>query len=224
MRRGRTLGEIRYSQPLEFTGALCKQWRTDAITILLEHIWQGYDLFQKEILIDTTQPEENVERSITQLLEPRIQKFMDADAPFYLQHSPGEDATRQPAPASPPIYDLGFVLHSNERSIFPIEAKVLPSDRAVAEYVNEVKENYLTCRYAPFSKEAVMLGYLLKGKATIALDRIAEKLTCQMHDFPPLPTRSHKFSEHIRLHSDCLLSSRDFRCHHLILPIMPSKP
>ncbi len=224
LRRGPTLGEIRYPQRLEFTGALCQQWRIDAIAILMESIWQGYDLFQAEILIDKTQPEENVERSITQFLEPRIRKFMDADAPFYLQHGPHEEATRKSAQAQPPLYDLGFVLYSNERSIFPIEAKVLPSDGAVADYVNEINENYLTCRYAPFSKEAAMLGYLLKGKASIALDRIAEKLTCQMHDFPPLLARSHKFSEHIRLHSDCLLSSRDFRCHHLILPIMPSKP
>jgi hypothetical protein len=54
--------------------------------------------------------------------------------------------------AQPPSYDIAFILRVNERIILPLEAKVLPTERAIAKYIKEITGNYLTCRYAPFSR------------------------------------------------------------------------
>ncbi|MHC5833845.1 MAG: hypothetical protein ACYT04_000000102060, partial [Nostoc sp.] len=85
------------------------------------------------------------------------------DEPFDVQHEVYEFESRQSAKAQPPQYDIAFILRANDTIIWPLEAKVLISDGAVAEYIKEINGNFLTCRYAPFSSEGGMLGYLFFG-------------------------------------------------------------
>src|ERR1039457_4224810 len=115
----------------------------------------------------------DLERSITQLLEPRIRDAMTGDEPYYIQHGSFERETMAPPPAQPPAYDLAFVLRADERIMWPLEEKGLETPGTLAEYEREVREQYLTCRYAPFTASGAMLGYLLSGMATDALARIA---------------------------------------------------
>ena len=86
---------------------------------------------------------------------------MSGDEPFYVQHGPFERETMRPPPAQPPEYDLAFVFRADERIMWPIEAKVLETPGGVADYVRDIREEYLKCRYGPFSASGAMLAYLL---------------------------------------------------------------
>ncbi|HEY9631423.1 MAG TPA: hypothetical protein V6C84_29380 [Coleofasciculaceae cyanobacterium] len=70
VKRGRkTPSESAFSNEYEFV-ELAKNWRPDAITVLLNLIWQGYDLYQSDVLsrIDLSQADDQLERDITQSL------------------------------------------------------------------------------------------------------------------------------------------------------------
>jgi hypothetical protein len=218
MVRRRTPAEARYPSTPEF-GALATAWATDANLHLLELVWAGYDTLRAQILeaIDCKLADRDLERCITQLLEPQIRKKMDPDAPFYLQHGPYEEETALPPPAQPPQYDLAFVIYDNPRVMWPMEAKILRTDRAVATYVRDVREEFLTCRYSPFSSEAAMLGYLVEGQPDAAFGSIEASLHSELHTHTRFSGRNHRFSDHDRLVPPEKAYPRQFRCHHLIL-------
>ena len=169
--------------------------------------------------IDPRQADDELERSITQLLEPQIRRTMTGDEPFYVQHGPYENETRRPPPAQPPQYDIAFVLSANPRIMWPLEAKVLRTDKTIALYVTDIVDEFLTCRYAPFSSEAAMLGYLFTGNPGHVFTNIAEKLKCTLYDHSSFPKRQHKTSKHMRTVPADKAYPQEFRCHHLIMMI-----
>jgi hypothetical protein len=182
-------------------------------------VWRGYDAFCEEALseVDCCQDDEDLERDITQLLEPKIREEMNGYEPFYVQHGPYEHETRTAAPAQPPQYDIAFILNSNPRVMWPLEAKVLRTDGRVAEYLEEIRLNFLTCRYSPFSSEAAMLGYLLDGAAETAFGNIAQKGGWELAPHRHFRDRDHRTSDHTRAVPRGKTYPADFRCHHLIL-------
>lgn len=71
--------------------ALARSWMQDPARQLLGFIWQAYE--NMSVLpphVDT----KDLERSITQLLEPRVRDVMTGDEPFYIQHGPYERETK----------------------------------------------------------------------------------------------------------------------------------
>lgn len=200
---------------------LAKNWCTDAVEIILTSIWDGYDLFHKESLtrVKLSASDRDVERSITMLLEPMIRRSLKGGGfePFDIQHGTYEQETAMAPPAQPPEYDLAFVWVGNPRVTWPIEAKVLKSDGAVSEYIKEIKGNYLTCRYAPFSSEAGMLGYLLTGKPSKALENISKKGDWNLRFHAAFPKRDSRTSDHKRNVPTGKSYPAIFRCHHFIL-------
>lgn len=223
MRRRKTLSELRYitTPPAH----LADQWSKDFSVRLLDKVWKGYDLLRKEILteIDVSEAEDDLERNITELLEKRIRDVMDGDEPFYIQHNSSERETRKIAPAQPPEYDLAFVFHANERLKWPLEAKILKGTKKgdMTSYISDVKNEFLTCRYAPFSSEGAMLGYLLSGKAANIFSLIEADIPCVLTVHPDFPRRHHKISDHQRIIPAGKENEypSEFRCHHLVLPI-----
>ncbi len=181
---------------------------------MLGLIWRGYDQMQSDKPIVDGR---GLERSITQLLEPRIGRAMTGYEPFYVQHGPFEHETMQPPPAQPPQYDIAFILREEERIMWPMEAKVLETAGAVSEYIKDIHAQYLTCRYAPFSGEGAMLGYLLSGTTSDAFQNIAKKTPCEMKDHPAFPSRPQKLSRHTRNIPSGKSYPSEFCCHHLIL-------
>jgi hypothetical protein len=222
MTRGirKTIPEARWPDTPDFV-KLAKKWRSDAITVLLNFVWRGYDLYQKDILseIDLLQADDQLERSITQDLAIDIHNVMSLFEPFVIQTERFEMEQREPSPARPKQYDLAFVWIENRRITWPLEAKVLHSDGAVSEYVKEITDNYLTCRYAPFSSEAGMLAYLLKGDSKKVFDNIAKSVSYPLADHVDFPNRDHKTSDHQRIVPAGEGYPRNFRCHHLVLKI-----
>lgn len=225
MLRRRTISELRYLTPP--SPIFSEHWSRAFSTNLLGFVWRAYELLLKEVLsgIDCSKAEDDVERNITELLEPRIKKVMTGDEPFYVQHGPYERETRAPAPAQPPQYDIAFILTENPRYMWPLEAKVLKSDTvgSVTEYARDINEEFLTCRYAPFSHEGGMLGYLLSGDPNHAFISIEAKVPCKLTHHPDFLKRHHKTSDHRRRIPPGKTKEypHDFRCHHLILIITP---
>lgn len=206
------------SAPRDFV-LLAGDWCQDYSTILLGYIWQAYDILTANLpaAIDP----ENLERSLTQVLEPRIHKVMTGYETFYVEHGPYERETKMPPPAQPPEYDIAFVLYHDERIMWPVEAKVLATDGTVAKYVKGVKEQFVTCRYAPFSSEGAMLGYLLSGDPDTAFGNIATKLRRQLAPHPSFARRAHRISHHKRKVLRGKSYPAEFTCHHLMM-LFPS--
>lgn len=193
---------------------LARAWMQNPAEALLGFIWSAYAHMQADKpKIDTR----DLERSITQLLEPRVRSSMTGFEPFYVQHGPFERETMMLPPAQPPEYDLAFVLRADERIMWPIEAKVLETPNAVASYVGDINEQFLTCRYAPFSGSAAMLGYLLDGAAAEAFETIAKKLSCTLDPIPEHFARNNRVSKHARSVPAGKNYPVSFLCYHIIL-------
>ena len=223
VRRRQTIPESRWPETQDFV-ELAVGWRSDAIKVLWNYVWQGWDSYCLENLskVDLSEADEQLERMITQDLELDIRRVMSGDEPFTIQHERFEGELRNPSPARPKQCDLSFVWFANRRITYPLEAKVLRSDSndGVKAYVEEISENFLKFRYAPFSSEAGMLGYLLEGSSTIAFNNIAIAVPCTLSEHPDFLGREHRVSDHKR---SVLADNRypvKFRCHHLLLQLI----
>ncbi|MEK7686563.1 MAG: hypothetical protein AAB466_14195 [Verrucomicrobiota bacterium] len=202
--------------------ALAGLWCAALSANLLRFVWLGYDALRRDM--PPAINKKDLERSLTQLLAPRIRRVMSGDEPFDFEHGPYERETMKPPPAQPPQYDLAFVLRADERVMWPLEAKKLETDGAVADYVDDVRNQFLRCRYAPFSSEGAMLGYLLSGSPAIVFKNISAKVPCSLEDHPAFPNRPHKFSRHRRQVAAGKSHPREFRYHHLILEFPELRP
>lgn len=213
-------------------GDLARQWQADAADILLEHVWKAYDSFAVLGLpaFRSSPPADNVERGITQVLAQEIQEVVPSEAPYRAQHGPFEDELRRGGRAQPKAYDIAFYWLENRRFMWPLEAKVLKGDGSgdVAEYVKDIHNNFLTCRYAPFSGAGAMLGYLFAGTAANVFSSIEGALCvepgrrrkCSLDPSATFPAREHRVSKHRRKVPKNKAFPRDFECHHLILRML----
>ncbi|MCA6572817.1 MAG: hypothetical protein IM537_16555 [Pseudanabaena sp. M57BS1SP1A06MG] len=213
-----TIGEARYPDTPDFV-ELAKMWNPAATSILLNLIWQGYDLCFQEILskVDVLQSDDQLERELTQILDLYIRQGMQGFEPFILQHESYEMELR--GAYRPRQYDLAFVWFTNPKIKYPLEAKVLRLDISVNEYVNEITSNFLTCQYSPFSSQGAMLGYLLQGNTATAFKNIATSVPCTLSDHPDFVGRDHKISDHQRVVPEDKTYPDKFRCHHLLLQL-----
>ena len=222
VKRRRTIPEARWSQTEDFV-ELAVSWKSDATQVLWQYVWQGWDCYSTEILskINFLEADEQIERMITQDLELDIRRVMSGYEPFAIQHERFEGELRTVAPARPKQCDLSFVWLDNRRITYPIEAKVLKSDSntGVKAYVEEISENFLKFRYAPFSSEGGMLGYLLQGSSKIAFKNIEIAVSCDLSDHPDFVGRDHKISDHQRIVPEDKTYPDKFRCHHLLLQL-----
>lgn len=194
---------------------LAGDWSRNNSAILLGYVWQAYDalLANPPTAVDL----QDFERSLSQVLVPRIRKAMTGYESFGVEHGPYERETKKRPPAQPPQYDIAFVLYDDERVMWPLEAKKLATDGDVSDYVNEIKRQFLTCRYAPFSSEGAMLAYLLSGDPNEAFGNIAAKVPCLLAGHPAFTRRPHRVSHHKRKVPTGKMYSGRFTCHHLVM-------
>ena len=177
-------------------------------------VWSAYEKMRKSMPNVNTH---DLERSITQLLEPRIRDAMTGYEPFYVQHGPFERETMMAPPAQPPEYDLAFIFRADERIMWPMEAKVLESSSRVAAYVRDIKNEFLKCRYAPFTNSGAMLGYLLVGNTDDVFASISNRLDVSLESIPSLLSKPGRLSRHKRDVPDGRPYPMDFVCYHLVL-------
>ena len=196
---------------------LAGRWIGDAEPDFVNHIWAGFERL-KAASATATFDGRDLERSITQLLEAAIDDAMPGEAPYYVQHGPYERETMLHPPAQPPAYDIAFVLRADPRVMWPAEAKVLSSNKALAEYLADIYQQYLTCRYAPFSASGAMLGYLLDGDAEEVLKNISQRLGVPFVETALINgDRPHRSTLHDRQVPANKSYPTPFRCHHIIL-------
>lgn len=194
---------------------LATRWIGDGEPNFIDHIWAGFEQLKRTT---ASFDGRDLERSITQLLEAAIDDVVPGEAPYYVQHGPYERETMLPPPAQPPAYDLAFVLRADPRIMWPAEAKVLISTKALADYLADVREQYLMCRYAPFSSSGAMLSYLLDGDANEVLENIAHRLAIAFTETTPVnPDRPHRSTVHDRIVPAGKLYPTPFRCYHMVL-------
>lgn len=205
-----------YPKPEDFV-ILAKRLWPDAIRVMLEYVWHGYDRLREGDRFDVAKDDAHLEDEITMALYARIQDVIDPYFPFAVVHQ-WPEIEQQKGMGRSPQCDFAFRLRGgNVRSHFSVEAKVIRTDRAVSEYIGEINDNFLTGRYSTFSSEAAMLGYRLSGTAATTFDAIGKALQSVLTEYSPLPDREHRCSCHSRDLGNKSGIAAQFRCHHLLM-------
>ncbi|EPS7033113.1 hypothetical protein ACVG95_000611 [Pseudomonas aeruginosa] len=213
-----TLAEQRYPDTPEFQQAAL-EFMANAVDIISDAIWAGYDSLKEEVFEQVSNVErgDEGERSVTQLLAPRISRALTGFEPFYCQPGVKEMESRLAAPAQAPEYDIAFVLWSNERICWPLEAKLLSTPDAIASYIADINNEFMTCRYAPFSAGGAMLAYLMDGEPERFLANVSARLGTELKELITSSSRPHKTSRHIRNVPTGKDYPTDFTCHHIVM-------
>lgn len=203
---------------------ILRLWPQAIVPQLLELLWEGYDRLYSTKLsrVRVEDADIQLERTVTALLHDEIQMIIaerGGHAGFLLRHESWELETQNLRPTRPPQYDLAFVWFEKQLLQWPCEAKVLRTAGAVAEYVSDVREAFLTCIYAPFSSSGAMLGLLFRGKAAVTFERISATLPATLADCAQHPNRPHRISLHVRAIPSGKTYPCQFECHHMILPL-----
>lgn len=196
------------------------QWAEDMAVQVLDWVWRGYDQLRDKHLsrVDLTQPTEQLERNLTFLHFGEIQEIWARETEGFSSLRPGHEIpemkNRSSPSAKPPANDLGFVHTENQRWIWPIEAKVLPTSAALAEYLNDVRGKFVTGIAGPFVGEGGMVGYLLQGLPSDVFDKLTRELGQSLLPVSEFNARQHRLSRHARDNSPSL------RLHHMIMQLL----
>jgi hypothetical protein len=216
----RTYLERRFPTPPLFQ-TLAQEWCADQSASLLRLAWDAYDRLKKDHFeqLPLSHQDERKEETLNQLLALAMDQCKNRFAPFSIIHEVPEQTARKGGRSQSPHPDIGFCFYDNPRAVWPLEGKVLDNDRNVAAYSAEVNANFLTGRYATFSNEGAMIGYLLSGKPDIAFANIELGISSKLSDHNFIRDRAHKVSDHNRGTQPHPGSPIVFLCHHLILEI-----
>jgi hypothetical protein len=212
-----------FPKTAEFTACL-KKLKGDSVKVMLGYVWAGFDGFKTVILdknLRPTRDNTDLERDLTEMLYPHILQAIPPGLPYYLQHEKKEREQAVPG-RQPPEPDLSFILFSNIRITFPMDVKVLERDTVagMADYADTVQNRFLSCVYAPFSKEGAMIAFLLAGSVSTVFQSLATAMGCTISRSAYIPTRNHRTSAHDRSAAAC--KYKKFRCHHLVMPVSAS--
>jgi hypothetical protein len=223
MTRRQSYSQQVFPETPEFTACLTKL-KGDGVKVMLGYVWAGFDGFKMEILDKNPPPTRDnldLERDLTEILHSYILRVLPAHLPYYLQHEKKEREQATPG-RQPPEPDLSFVLFSNPRSTFPMDAKVLERDSVagMTDYVDTVQNRFVGCVYAPFSREGAMIAFLLAGSVKTVFQSLGTAMGCKISRSPYIATRDHKTSSHVRSATAC--KYKQFRCHHLVMRVNPS--
>ena len=100
-----------------------------------------------------------------------------------------------------------------------MEGKILAHDHDVKPYIAEVECNFITRRYATFSSEGAMLGYLLQGEPERLFAALETSLAQALILHPNFPNRSQRMTIHKRDEAPHPHAPGEFVCHHLLFRI-----
>nr|VFK79377.1 MAG: hypothetical protein BECKSD772D_GA0070982_10472 [Candidatus Kentron sp. SD] len=219
MTRRATLTEMIYPDTPD-SAELAMQWAQSATSEILDLIWRGFDAFRANHLsrVNSAQlrASEQPERSLVDLHFQEIlllwKAKTDGYSSFIPHHERPEMASRTSGKAKPPANDMGFVSVANLRWFWAIEAKVIFSPGALAEYLKDVKGKFIPGRGSPLIGDGGMIGYLLRrnGEDTV-FGNLAKQLDQTLHPFPRFEDRPHRASRHSRT------GAPNLRLHHMMM-------
>ena len=219
----RTYLDRRFPVPPVFQD-VAQRWCADQSRLLLDLVWRGYDLLvQKDLQqVPFSRSDEAKEESLNYLLAGRVNQCRNGDEPFWFPPQPPETTKRKRGKGKSPTPDHGFVYYDHPRTVWPVEGKVLQHERDLRAYRSEIDDNFLTGRYAAFSREGAMLGYLLAGQPTAAIEEIRRHLAVPLTPHAHFRNRPHHVSVHTRIGSASSQLPAEFTCNHMILSIPTS--
>lgn len=199
-------------------GDLAINWAAENSSRILNWTWQGFEnLFRKHVpKVDFSKPLEQLERDLVRHHFVEIQLIFaqetDGFASIVPQHEwPELESTHSPK-AKPPSYDLAFIATANQRWAWPIEAKVLKTPGALAEYLKDVNEKFVAGVASPLVGEGVMIAYLLESdSAPTFFQNLESKLGQTLTAVSGFEGKAHRASQHPRETAPSL------RLHHLAL-------
>ena len=203
--------------------AIADVWPAKVVHQILTLIWEGFDRLKSLPnfrQLDFSKGYAQLERSLTDLHMGQITSLWGANASrfesFIPKHEPWEFHSLKKRSARPPSCDLGFVLLSNPRIRWSVEAKVLESSGAAAEYVADLQK-YLDATSSPFSAQAALGAYLISCDSEEFFTTVAKKLKCTLSPHNEFPSRPHRCSEHERPADKLSVEGMptSFICHHL---------
>lgn len=196
---------------------LAVAWAESISVQVLGWTWRAFDSFQSIDLsrIDMTQPMDQVERDLTRNHFTYINNLWAQDtagfSSFTPHHEYPEMESLKSSAAKPPAYDFAFVATNNPRWAWPVEAKVVTSPRALAEYLQDVNSKFVGGVAAPLVGEGAMIAYLLTDRVDQVLVNLEKRIGQTLAPVPGFLDRKHKSSEHNRAGSPTL------RLHHLMM-------
>jgi hypothetical protein len=220
MRRRQTISEQLWPKDGSFDSL--KAWRADASVLILHRVWAAYDDLGADILrkVDWAAAADEIERSLTAYHSVKILERQTGDEPFILLPEMPEFETREPAPARSKAYDFGFVMRGGDYSmIWPIEAKVLKTDRKLTGYLRDLEAKFLKCQAAPYSHEGALIAYLISGNPSVVFEGIAAHIGQLLLPQPEFSGRNHRTSIHKREVPQGKYYPADFLCHHLVMEL-----
>lgn len=220
MRRRQTISEQLWPKDGSFDSL--KAWRADAGVVILRRVWAAYDDLGTSILnkVDWAAAADEIERSLTAYHSLKILERQTGDEPFIMLPEMPEFETREPAPARSKAYDFGFVMRGGDYSmIWPIEAKVLKTDRKLTGYLRDLEAKFLKCEAAPYSHEGALIGYLISGSPAVVFEGIAAHIGQLLLSPQEFVGRNHRTSTHKREVPQGKSYPKDFLCHHLIMEL-----
>ena len=200
--------------------SVAKRWCKNQSFQLMNLVWQAIDRMREADLekVPMDGSDEAKEESLNFLLSLQIDKLKSGDEPFAVSHQPPEQNKRKTKNARSPVPDIGFVWHENPNCVWPIEGKMLRNPDDLGEYEKEINDNFLSGRYATFSCEGAMLGYLLSGDAAQTLKNVAKKIRKRLRAHPKLEERNHRISTHERSGVN-KRKKEAFFCHHMAITV-----
>ena len=206
MTRRQSYSQQVFPMTAEFTACL-KKLKGAGVKVMLGFVWTGFDGFKAEILdknLPPTRDNADLERDLTEMLYPHILRAIPSQLPYYLQHEKKEREQATPG-RQPPEPDLSFVLFSNLRVTFPMDAKVLERDTVagMADYADTVQNRFVSCVYAPFSREGAMIAFLLAGSVRTVFHSLGTAMNCTISRRAYIASRNHKTSSHVRSAATC---------------------
>lgn len=191
------------------------EWARGVAEQVLSWVWRGYDQLSPKLNgVDFSQPLEQVERNLAELHFYEIQTLWAREGGYSSVH-PGHEISeflsRSEPRARPPAYDLCFTHVVNANWKWPVEAKVLQGQHAVAEYLKDVRGKFVAGIAAPLVGEGAMVGYLLKGAEQRVFEKLTEELGQELLVVASFAARAHRTSLHSRE------SAPQLRIHHLVM-------
>lgn len=201
-------------------------WPPHVVNQILRLVWEGFDRMKalpNFDRLDFSKEYAQLERSLTGLHMEEITKLWGEQTSsfesFQPKHEPWEFETLKSRSARPPSCDLGFILLSNRRFRWAVEAKVLQTATAVAEYLDDL-DKYLAGQIAPLSMQGALAAYLVEGDPDEFFGTVAAKCKCDLTPSPDFRSRPHRCSTHERGRRKLTYGMPTvFICHHLALAL-----
>ena len=206
--------------------AVAEAWPAEVVNQMLAMVWEAFDRIRalpNFKTVDFSKGYAQLERTLTDLHASEVSKIYaerhTGFESFIPHHEPWEFESLQSRSARPPSGDVGFVLRSNRRFRWSVEAKVVNDPTDLARYLGDLNK-YLDGQSSPLSVAAALAAYLIAGKPADFFSGVQRELKQHLAAHEDLPARDHRLSVHTRKKSKLPPATPpQFTCHHLVFAL-----